>query len=739
MADPEIPANVDQQVNEAVGQVDAEATPAYSPIYCIYKVNPESKIPVSKSLGPLWKARKEAAANSVKGVHSAWQEAIKYYKHDQMGARANRTSADNASGNVINARRIGSAFSETENIVFANISATLPTLYAKNPKAEFTSDNTENVDLATTLEDLMNTLAARKAAPGLNLKLKARRGVITTMLTNRAWMEIGYVMKEDSLEQAQTELQKLTKELQEAKDQAAIQEVEGKLMALEETIDALAPSGPHLRLLSPFNVLVDPESQLEDATDARWIMVKEFYPRDYINAKYAEKGDDGAYRLAYDATHVLGGAKDAAALDDVNSFTLLKDSEKASDYGYADDKAFQRSQMICCWKVWDKVTRRVYLFHDQNWSSPIWVWEDPYSLDTFFPFYSLSFHVDPEGPNAKGETTYYLDQQDAVNEINSAIREARLWAKKNIFYDKNSINRDDVEKALKGDTDYAVGIDLPEGMKIEDLIFSVVPPSMRYSELFSKDDKYQAIDRITGTNEILRGGQFKTNTTNGAIERYDSTTAIRLDEKIDAIEDWLGAIFWGVSQLCLQFMAADQVKSFTGNSKNFAWRNISAEEIRSGALNMRVVGGSTQKPTSKAKKSEAIELGQVLGQFVNAAPQVVMRIMLQALEQAFDEIVVTDEDWVEIKEAIAGAAAGGPPATGEGAPAAAAPAGAGAATGGAPNGQDQIQQLEQMIDSLPPQAKQAIGLAISRGAPIRQTLEAVLAAASPDETGETIQ
>ena len=141
------------------------------------------------------------------------------------------------------------------------------------------------------------------------------------------------------------------------------------------------------------------------------------------------------------------------------------------------------------------------------------------------------------------------------------------------------------------------------------------------------------------------------------------------------------------------------------------WENMTAEEIH--ALSNTVVGGSTKKPTSAAKKEEALELGQVLGQFVNAAPGPVLKVMLQAMEKAFDEITISEEDWQELLVAIEGQQGGG-----EG------------QQGGAASGPDVAsaspEQLKQILAQLPPEAKAEVQSAIESGVPPQKALQAVM-------------
>src|SRR5580765_4340318 len=223
------------------------------------------------------------------------------------------------------------------------------------------------------------------------------------------------------------------------------------------------------------------------------------------------------------------------------------------------------------------------------------------------------FHYNPTAIFAKGEVSYYLDQQDQINEVNDEKRRALLWARRNIFYDKNKITQAEVEKVLKGPDATATGIDVPEGMKPHDMIFTLPPPSMQFAQIFDKKDLYESIDRIASTNEVERGGQFKTNTTNRAIDYYSTMGNMRMDMRLDAIEDALGDVGWKLAQLCLKNMDAATVQQIIGLDVSEFWKPLDnlADYSR---FSVQVVGGSTQKLTTQQKKQEAVQVGQVMAQ-----------------------------------------------------------------------------------------------------------------------------
>ena len=99
-------------------------------------------------------------------------------------------------------------------------------------------------------------------------------------------------------------------------------------------------------------------------------------------------------------------------------------------------------------------------------------------------------------------------------------------------------------------------------------------------------------------------------------------------------------------------MTSEDISKILGNVDVARWPSVPLNPIDiNNALSVVVVGGSTQKPSTNAKKQQAIEIGQVLGQFAGANP-IVLVFALRALEQAFDEIVIKDEDWKQIQQSI---------------------------------------------------------------------------------------
>jgi len=715
----------DPTLERALSRTGAGIAEAEKEQQPLYKVIGDSKIPVSKHAGTLWASRKDQGLSARSNAETNWDEAIRYYDNDQS---SHRTGADGVSGNRATTR-LGSGWTETENVVFANCAIMVPMLYAKNPHVTITSANDANIDRAKCVERLINVLINKRETPGLNMKRKTRRFILTGLLTNAAFIKIGWTAKQDSSEEAIRQLQELSEELESASSKKAILAAEGKIKALEERIALVGPSGPWCRTLLPNRIVVDPTSVEPDGSDANWMMEWDHLPTSYINAVYTQERD-GKIVSVYEPTHVIhasassaNGTGDNPVDDLVNNFRLVDGALDAATYGYANEQAFKAAQYTKVWYVWDKTTRRVLMFADNNWKWPLWVWDDPLRLPRFFPYFRLWFHEAPSANAPKGEVSYYLDQQDAINEIADEVRRGRQWAKRNIIYKKGAISQEDVEIVLRGDDGTARGIDIPDDQKINDVIFSFVPPALNMPELFNPDSKFLAINRITGINDALRGAQFKTNTTNKAIEQYNTNTDIRVDERVDLIEDTIGEIAWNIAMLCMMNWEAEDITPLVGQEYAQFWTKAADPREFETLFSARVEGGSTEKPNSRGKKEQTVSLLQGLGQFANAAPGIVI-VALKMMERAFDEVVITDEEWTLIHQTLMMnlQKAGAGPGTGSEQEQQQTPAG---------SDEELAAQVRARIAALPPAGQAKLQELVQGGMPPSQALEQVEADIQP--------
>jgi hypothetical protein len=683
MADGDI-YDMDTEEAEDAGKKVVPAQP-------LFRIFEGSKIAISKSIGKMWKQRFDAAIKAYDPIVRVWDTVFRYYNNNQ-------------DKNLETPRGVFTRGDETENVVFSNVNIVLPAIYSKDP--DFTCSTTDEADepFCKTLEALLNVLVRRKAAPGLNAKTKIKKASGFGLLTNCGVLKLDYTKKDDSREQAVAEMMRITDEMKKVKNPREAEELYGELEALERNLEVLSPNGPSLKNVLPHNLIVDPYATDPDGCDGDWMMERVYLQTAGLMARYTKANpendddDDSQERvLVYKPTHkarfVDGGNRDDG-LGIVMDAISTTDAEQIVSHTDEERQAYINMYYTECVYVWDKMTRRLMLFHRDDWTWPLWIWDDPLGLSRFFPYYIIGFSFSTGGCISVGETAYYLDQQDAINDINRQMARIRRSVFDFFYYNSDKVTPDDAESFIATLSGTRVGGKKLLGVRageenIKDMIQAFAPPELEYEQLFNKQEKLDTVNRITNTSDALRGVQFKTNTNIPAVNTYQESMRLSIGAKVDVVEDVVGDIGNSVAELCIQNMDQEQVAGLIGEKLAETWEEMSVAQFNA-TYSLTLVAGSMEKPNSVFRKKEAVEVVQAVGQFADAAPGTTLTIMLRMLESAFTDMVIKPEDWDAIKQEIAARtqAEQGQPAPD-------------AAQG---NGQD----LEMAAQNLPPEDKQRV-------------------------------
>jgi hypothetical protein len=676
----------------------------------LYQVFEGSRIVVGSAVGKTWKKRLDAAMKAYEEVVNIWDETISYYSNNQ-------TKVQNTP------RGLFKRGDTTENLVFSNLNVMLPAVYSKDPDITCSTDDESDKPFCDALAGLLNTLFRRRDK--LVAKPKIKRAAAFGLLTNCGVLKLTFTKKDDSREMAVAQMQQITDAMKKAKTDKEVEDLYGQLGALEENMETLEPSGPKLATLIPKNIIIDPYSEMPDGSDAMWMIERVYMPTAGLVARFTQKakgsGSDAngneERSLIYKSTHKArftdGGNRDdgiGLVLDAVS--TDIKQTADVDD----DRAAYISTYYTECYYVWDKATRRVYLFHKDDWQWPLWVWDDPYGCTRFFPYFIIGFTFSPGGMVSVGETAYYLDQQDEINDINRQVSRIRRTIYDYWFYNADQIDSHEAEKfieAIRGEKQsqkHALGVKIGDN-KIKDLFGTVHPPSMDYEKLFDKKSIVDTINRITNTNDALRGVQFHTNTNVASVESYQESLRLSVGSKVDVIEDVVADIALMLAEMCVQFYTRDEVAGLVGPKMAEAWEQMSVDEFNA-TYNLTIVAGSMEKPNSVFKKKEAVQIAQAVGQFARAAPGATWTVMLRVLEQAFTEVVIKPEDWEMIRAEI-GASLNKGVSAGAGVD-------GGAGQPGGQQGQPNPQDLRQQAMNLPPQIKAEVVQMYQRKVPPQQ-------------------
>lgn len=607
-----------------------------------YKMAKGMSIPVPKSFGKLWSKKIDDAKKVYEAEHALWDTVFTMYR--EVGI------ADADAKDVINEYSYRMKNSTDENIVRTNIRTIMRSTYMRNPALEFTSSDSASDDITDVLQHTMDFLLNKKTAPGINMKPKARRWILHAQLTNHGIVRLDYQEKSGSLEEAREALTEFEEKFKNAKSQAEIKEIVAQIQLLYKKMPLLEAKGINLSNVLPHKVIIDPECTTIDLSDAWWLA--EFFDMNTtsMHEEFYDKNEDGEWIRLSDGKSVdapIDGDREDVE-DSVLSTVMGSESDERRRYR-------QKSTTECCY-VYDKIMRRVYLFNTDDWTYPLWVYEDTMKLSRFFRHFLMAFTETVDSIVQPGEASFYVGQANEINKINRKAKQIRDSAFGALWYDKEAIEKDDVKKLIKlmrnpAEAE-AIGIKKGTDKKLSDILGVFVPPAFDYQQLFNTTPLRQVIDRSSALSDVDRGEQFKTNTTNDAVNYYDQAKQQATGMLIDSIEDSFESLGWSMSELIVSKYTKEDIQAMLGPAWAQKFTPMTVEEFNQ-AYRMQVAAGSIEKPNTEFKKKEAIQIAQSVGQFAQAVPATATKVILRMFQAAFSSFLVKKEDWDSLEQEAA--------------------------------------------------------------------------------------
>jgi hypothetical protein len=539
----------------------------------------------------------------------------------------------------------------------------VPAVYSKNPDVTISSTDSDDDPFCESLQSYINAVIRRRDK--INLKPKVKRAAGFAHLTNFGVMKLEFTQKDDSRELAIQQVQQLSDELAKATSQEQVDEIYGKLNALEKQMEIRMPSGFHVGNVLPLNLIIDPFAEDNDGCDGEWMIERVYELTSGLNARFTkenknEDNDEIERTLIYKPTHkaVFDEGQTGTREDGLGLVMQALDTQELGESQTNSERlAYMNMYYTECFLVWDKATRRVMLFARDDWKWPIWVWDDPYHLSRFYPYFIVGYGMSTGGTVTPGEVAYYIDQQDEINQINRQVARIRRTIFDFFFYNSDSIKQDEAEKFIDairgiGTRDiHAMGVKIGENGDISKAFQALLPPSANYEAFFNKEPIINTINRTSNTSDALRGTQFKTNTNEAAVNTYQESARLAVGAKVDVIEDVVADLASAMAEICVQFVTQEDVAGTIGQSLAEGYQQMDVNQYKS-TISTEVVAGSMEKPNSVFKKKEAVQIAQAIGQFAQAAPGAAMRIMLRVLEKAFTEVVIHKSDWDALEAEI---------------------------------------------------------------------------------------
>lgn len=622
--------DVKQSIAAEAGVIDeAEQESSLEQAIAGIRLLPENAIAIPPSSGARFQALFDEGLRSLSNRYKQWENNIKLFQDDTEAMYAK------------------------ENIIRTTVESLVDYTYMRNPTISLATENEEDKPFTKLVEKIVRTLINKKTAPGINLRPKVQKQIIYGHLTNFGILELGFQSEKGSIEDVLSTMDKVRQAVKEEEDVEEAGRLFELLDILQREVQSRNYMGISVRHRSPFSIIFDPNTTELDLSDCKWAMDRDVMPIDHIKAEYMVKDPEtGQYFFKYKPDVEFSFDKPSVQSKETTEVDIINQIMPDTD---EDIAALRVKNTVPIVRIYDRTTQLIYLYMEGRWDVPLWVYPNEMELSRFFPFFILGFSTVLQSIVQKGEVEHYIPHQNELNRINRKVAQVRSTAFTKYVYNSAAIDKKEAESFMKfldsgHDKERMLGIKLRDNdVKLEDAFAPIKLPAAQFQEIFDKQDLHRMIESTTRVSEVIRGGQFKTNTTNDAISTYNEQTGNRLEGLTDKIEGCAEDIIWAICELVVSKMSPAQVSDLLTVEEAQQFRNMSVRDFNK-SYSITVAAGSTEKPTSANKKKEATQIIQMLGQFGTAAPRTVISVVARLLRDVFSPNMVTDKDLQTLEE-----------------------------------------------------------------------------------------
>lgn len=604
-----------------------------------YQLIGSASIPVSRKLGSRYEENISNALKAFDMQRSSWDKAFHRYRScNDMGVKS--PDGDNSNSYFF-------ANPTDENLTRENVKTLLRNTYSANPSIELSSIDGKDRDATQTFQAAINQLLQRQNAPGINAKARIRRWIVHSHLTNFGVLKLDFQDKKGSRAEAYQNLLNTQEKLSKAKDQDTIDELFADLEQIEQELPTTREPGMVLSNTQPGMLIIDPDCTQINLADAKWADEVVMLSDAYIQRRFLRKREDGTWVRLTDGKALGAGFKtgrpNQTQDDDVRE-KVANQILGTTTEAVAEARAKGKTK---CHIYWDRLTKQISLWVDGAWDYPLWVYQDDLKLSRFYPYFILAFNEGLDSIVQEGESAQYSGQEDEINRINQRVSFIRRVTSGQLIYNAKKIDKTEVEKVvrhMKNPKEFdAFGLDWDPESKLTDMFDFFAPPDTNLPQLFDKSDLMRIVDRVNAFSPAQKGEQFKTNTTNQAIGEYRAAQATVQNELTDAIEDAMKDLVWAMLELLVSKYSKEQVIALVGDTLGAKFEPMEVDEFNK-IYSMEIAPGSTEKPSSVAKKQEAMMIAQAIGQVGQATPMTSLKIIIRMFGKAFSSLLFTKDD-----------------------------------------------------------------------------------------------
>lgn len=536
----------------------------------------------------LWQTRINAAL-SWRQNHwngdKAWKRSYRMFRGDHW--RVMLSDQDDPSSDAVRDRI-------TVNLTGSTVLSFLPFLVRKNPEFLVTARRPKFLVAAAIQRAILNyEWQARK------MQRQIKRAVADMAICGHGIIKTGFILDINE-------------------DAATNPNLDGKI-AYESYVTKEAP---YIKRVSPFMFLFDPEAPEHDLESARWCGEIFFKPLQDIIAN--KQYDSKVVRQIKDGIETPKTVQSYLAETQSGSTPLFaKEELPKSD--------LERCVMA---EIWDKKHMKYYVFAI-GIPEPLIERPWPYPYLNGFPYHKVDFITLPDEHYPVGIPRWIEDQQFELNRIRTSMFEHRRRFNRKYVVVEGQVDPEEMNKLEAGpDGTVVLAKDINAIKALED---ARLASDQIQTEAVIKQD----VREITGADELLRGGGLPSRTTATEVSARANLVTLKLDDRIEAIDDFVKDICNQLIQHVKANYVTDKLMKVAG-PQGIYWVNFTQEDIQ-GDFDIEIETTSAEKVDPSTNRAQALQILQIITQNLQVLVQSGLKINVTELfRYVFEQFNVKD-------------------------------------------------------------------------------------------------
>ena len=525
----------------------------------------------------------------------------------------------------------GDPTTKRANLLISTMSASIPTIYAKNPEISVTPRyvNQNLKLLCTTLETVTN-----RSLSDAGLKKRAKSLLAAAMTCYYGVLKVTYQRDiqtdpiiQNRINDTQDNILRLERLIQETEDpehrtehELKLEELKQTMIALEEQTEVVAAEGLVIDKVLSENLIIDPTvCEFDDYDSAGWMA-------QIVPMRRSEA--EGRYKV------------------DLSNALTYKQSQtgeprQSGRIASAMGQSGEDDPQIAIIEIWDRNSQRVYTIAD---GCKFWC-REPYSPsavgERWYPFFLFPFSLvdgDFVGP-CLADLTRKLENE--YNDTRNKFAQHREINKPGIVVSGPDINEKNIKRISDSELGEIITIDTENDKPLNQVIGP--KPTVPVNPVdYDTSPIRQDWEQVTGLQDAARSTVVTPKTATEAQIMQQSLSG-RISEMRDRMEDFLQELAQYSAQILLMNMTPEQVSRYMGPGKeikdpatgearlepSFDWPTLTRENVFN-MVQLEIRAGTTGAPDKLRLQENWSQALPIIMQLI----QQIMQLAMQGMDYA---------------------------------------------------------------------------------------------------------